>query len=168
MEVYMAKVWLTYAWNDNKDNDVDFVAQELENAGVQVRLDRWDINVGRRLWDQIENFIQNPTKSDAWLMYATQNSLNSQACMEEYFYALDRAIHARGNEFPIIAIFPSTVDQNLIPAGIRIRLYVSISDPDWKERIVAAAEGRNTNNSKPSVSPYYIGFTQDAFSRRAT
>lgn len=155
-EIFMTKVWLTYAWDDNKNNALDFVAQEIEKAGVQVRLDRWDVGVGRRLWDQIENLIQNPAESDAWLMYVTPSSLSSQACKEEYFYALDRALHARGKEFPIIAIFPASVDQNLIPAGIRIRLYVSISDPDWIERIVAAAEGRISNSSKPSISPYFI------------
>ena len=39
----MAMLWLTYAWADNKDNDVDFIAQELVQAGVSVKLDRWNI-----------------------------------------------------------------------------------------------------------------------------
>ncbi len=35
----MATVWLTYAWQDNENSDVDFVAQELEAGGLTVKLD---------------------------------------------------------------------------------------------------------------------------------
>ena len=53
----MAALWVTYAWADNRDNDVDFVVQELSAAGLTVKLDRWNIVAGRRLWDQFDNFI---------------------------------------------------------------------------------------------------------------
>ena len=112
--------------------DVDFVAQELVRTGLTVKLDRWNIEAGKRLWQQIENFISNSEESDAWILYATQNSLGSEACKEEYSYALDRALHQRGTTFPIIGLFPSSVDDSLIPAGLRTRLCVSITDPDWK------------------------------------
>lgn len=46
----MNTVWITYAWDDNKGNDIDFVAQELENSGVSVKLDRWSIEAGKRLY----------------------------------------------------------------------------------------------------------------------
>jgi len=152
----MATVWVTYAWDDNKDDDVEFIAQELQRTGLVVKLDRWNIGAGKRLWQQIENFICNPKDSNAWILYATSNSLGSEACKEEYAYALDRALHSRGAAFPIIGLFPSTVDNNLIPAGLRTRLYVSITDPDWKERIKAAAEGRTPSITTPTVQPYTI------------
>jgi len=135
----MATIWITYAWNDNSGGDVDFAAQELTRSGLTVKLDRWNIGAGRRLWEQIERFITDPNQCDAWLLYATQNSLGSEPCKEEFAYALDRALRSRGNPFPIIGLFPSTIDNQLIPAGLRTRLYVSITDPDWKERIKAAA-----------------------------
>ena len=149
-------IWLTYAWNDNVDGDVDFTAQELIRAGLKVKLDRWNLTAGRRLWEQIESFIQNPSKSDAWLLYATQASLGSQACKEEFAYALDRALHTRGGDFPVIALFPAPVDTDLIPAGIKTRLFVSLTDPDWKERIVAAVEKRQPSIAKPQVEPYAL------------
>ncbi len=89
-------IWITYAWNDNVDGDVDFTAQELIRKGLDVKLDRWNLTAGKRLWGQIESFIQDPSKSDGWLLYATQASLGSQACKEEFAYALDRALHTRG------------------------------------------------------------------------
>lgn len=151
----MAKIWLTYAWVDNEDNDVDFVAQELIAAGVTIKLDRWNIGAGKRLWEQIDEFITDAKESDAWLLYATANSLGSQACKEEFAYALDRALKSRGDTFPIIALFPSRVDDNLIPSGIRTRLYVSLTDTDWKERITAAAERRNPHISSQIVDPVF-------------
>lgn len=152
----MASLWITYAWADNRSGDIDFVAQELASAGLEVKLDRWNIKVGVRLWEQIAEFIQSPAQCDAWMLIATQTSLGSEPCREEYTYALDRALNSRGGAFPVIALFPATVDQALVPAGIRTRLHVSLRDPDWKERIVAAAENRDVNVQRPSVTPYHL------------
>ena len=132
----MAKLWVTYAWVDNDDGDVDYVAQELRSAGLEIRIDRQKIQAGLRLWEQIGRFISDQGECDAWMIYATQASLTSEACREELAYAVDRALNARGGEFPLIALFPATVSRDLIPAAIRVRLYVSLTDPDWAERIV--------------------------------
>jgi len=32
--VAMTKLWRTYAWKDNEDEQVDFVAQELRKVGL--------------------------------------------------------------------------------------------------------------------------------------
>ena len=152
----MATVWITYAWEDNRDGDVDFAAQELVNTGVGVKIDHWNLQAGKRLWEQIERFITSPSGSDAWVLYATSNSLGSESCKEEFSYALDRALQSRGEDFPIIGLFPATVDQDLIPAAIRTRLYVSLTDPDWKERIKAAAEGLTPKIDSPLIEPYSL------------
>jgi hypothetical protein len=115
----MAKVWITYAWEDNKYRDVDFLAQELSGSGIEVKLDRWNITAGKRLWEQIEYFIQNENQCDAWIFYVTENSLGSEACKEEYSYALDRALNNRGKQFPIIGLFQGHVNRSIIPAGIK-------------------------------------------------
>ena len=153
-------VWLTYAWEDNKDLEVDYVAQELIRAGVDVKLDRWNLTAGKPLWEQIGSFIQDSEKSDGWILYATQASLGSEKCKEEFTYALDRALNTRGEQFPVIGLFPATVDNNLIPAGIKTRLYVSTTDPDWKERIVSAIEERLPNIIKTQIEPYAITIHQ--------
>lgn len=152
----MATAWLSYAWKDNESSDVDFTAQELIAAGLQIKLDRWNIQAGKRLWEQIEQYIQNPSLSDAWILYATQNSLGSEPCREEFAYALDRALKTRGSDFPVIGLFSGPVDMDLIPAAIRIRLFVSVTDPDWKERIVSTAERRSPAMSRNIVQPYQL------------
>ena len=78
----MNSVWITYAWEDNKNRDVDFAAQELSGAGLDVKLDRWNLDAGKRLWEQIEHFIQDDSLSDGWLLYATQSSLGNEKCKE--------------------------------------------------------------------------------------
>lgn len=156
----MAAIWITYAWDDNKDGDVDFVAQELQHAGLTVKLDRWNIAVGKRLWPQIEHFIMRPEENDAWLFVATNASLQSEPCKEESFYALQRALDTRGAEYPVIALFLGDVDEALIPAGIKTRLFVTVTDPDWKERIAAAAEGRTPRVALVNVNPYLLKIHQ--------
>jgi len=151
----MNSIWITYAWDDNKDGDVDFAAQEL-GTGLDVKLDRWNLSAGKRLWEQIEHFIQDDSLSDGWLLYATQASLGNEKCKEEFAYALDRALEKRGDDYPIIALFPASVDKELIPAGIKVRLFVSLTDPDWKERIIAAIERRSPAITKPQVEPYAL------------
>lgn len=152
----MATIWITYSWVDNENQDVDFVAQEIRGTGLTVKLDRWNVVAGRRLWEQIDRFITDPRESDAWLLVATNNSLESEPCKEEFAYALGRALKTRGGAFPVIALFLGDVDHSLIPAGIGSRLHVSIIDPDWKERIAAAASGRSPSTATPNVDPFVI------------
>ncbi|MES2764657.1 MAG: toll/interleukin-1 receptor domain-containing protein [Bacteroidota bacterium] len=152
----MKNIWISYAWADNEQQDVDFIAQELKVAGVSIKLDRWNIAAGNRLWPQIEKFITSPEESDSWVLIATQNSLSSEACKEEFAYALDRALSVRGGNFPIIGLFLGPVDKGLIPVGIKTRLYVSITDPDWKERIIAATEGRLNRLVEEITQPYFL------------
>lgn len=152
----MKSVWITYNWDDNKNNDIDFIAQELSKSGLDVKLDRFNLSAGKRVWEQIASFIQDPSKSDAWLIYATLESISSEKCKEELAYALDRALDTRGNQFPIIALFPATVDRNIIPAAIKTRLYVNLKDPDWKERIVASIEDKQSNVLRPDIEPYVL------------
>ncbi|HSH64733.1 MAG TPA: toll/interleukin-1 receptor domain-containing protein [Bacteroidia bacterium] len=152
----MKTLWITYSWDDNKTGDVEFIAQEIEKVGLHVKLDRWNIQAGKRLWEQIDKFITSENECDAWAIVATQNSLGSESCKEEVAYALDRALNTRGQIFPILGIFPSTVDKDIIPSAIKTRLYVSLKDPDWVERITSALENKSPNIQKPNLEPYTV------------
>lgn len=108
------KRWLTYAWKDNEDAQVDHVYHQLTDAGLDVRLDRMQLTVGKQLWPQIDAGITDPKKCDGWAIYATKKSLESEPCLEEIAYALDRALRKRENDFPIIGIFPESLDRELL------------------------------------------------------
>ncbi len=101
----MATIWLTYAWVDNKNGDIDFIAQELERTGLAVKLDRWNVSAGKRLWDQIAHFIEQPSESDAWLLVATADSLASEPCKEEFAYALDLRSEKGATHFRLLPSF---------------------------------------------------------------
>jgi hypothetical protein len=150
----MAKVFLTYAHIDNVNQDVDFVDQELTSAGVVVRRDRWDIGAGVRLWDRIDKLIRDPAECDAWAIYLSQASLTREGCKEELAYALDRALSDRGKGFPLIGIANTPIPHDLVPGALASRLYVEMTDPSWKERIKAAAEGRAPTLPRPTIDPY--------------
>lgn len=156
----MKNIWITYSWEDNKDNSVDFVAQELSKMGVNVRIDKWTLNAGYRLWEQIEKFIIDKDNCDGWIFYITPKSLGSEPCKEEFAYALDRALKTRGGDFPLIGLSPSYIEETIIPAAIRTRLYVTLRDDSWQERIIASVENRAPSILRPTIEPFTLDFHQ--------
>jgi hypothetical protein len=129
---------------------------ELDSAGLTVHVDRWNLEAGRRLWEQIGAAISDPSRTDAWMIYATINSLASEPCKEELYYAVTRALDARGGHFPVLALFPSGADLGLLPPALKIRLNVSLEDNDWIERVIAGVEGRDPVIARPELGPYAI------------
>lgn len=149
-------MWLTYAWRDNEDLQVDFIVQELKKAGLDVRYDRVQLVPGRRLWSQIEEAIRSPDQSDAWALVVSKASLESEPCQEELAYALDRALRSRGGDYPILGIFTEPIDRELVPGVIATRLYVSIRDFNWVEQIKAGVERRAPLLASPQVPEYFV------------
>jgi TIR domain len=145
----VGKLWLTYAWKDNEDDDVDHIVSELRAQGLDVNFDRVHIVPGRRLWAQIDQGIMDPDTS-AWAIYLTENSLRSEPCQEEIAYALDRALRSRGAEFPLIGLFPGAFDRHLIPSAIATRLFVNLRENDWVQQVLNGVSGsRRTAIDRP-------------------
>jgi len=148
------RAWITYAWVDNETADVDYVIQELDAAGVEVRYDRRNIVPGLRLWDQIASEIEDDD-CDGWILFTTRAAFDSKNVMEELSYAIDRALSKRGESFPLIALL-ADADAADLPAGLRVRLGVPLADDDWVERIVAGLLGRTPGHTPPSLEPYVL------------
>lgn len=135
------KIWLSYAWKDNEDQQVAWIVQELEKQGLEVHLDNRDIVPGHHLWEQIAAQIADPSVCDAWVYVVTPNSLASQACREELAYALDRALSSRGVAFPLLGLVDGKFSTSDLPAALRIRLFVSTYETNWRERVAAGVRG---------------------------
>lgn len=150
----MSKLWLTYAWKDNEDADVDFVAQSVIKEGIDVGLDRSHLLAGRRLWDQIARQIEDPNL-DAWAIFVTEASLASEPCQEELAYALDRVLRTKGSAFPLIGIFPAPIERSLIPSSLATRLYVSLRDADWASRVADAVRGQTTQSIPQTAEEHF-------------
>lgn len=156
VEDHALRLWLTYAWIDNENEDVDHVVQMLEKKGIDVKYDRIHLIPGRRLWSQLDEGITSPDRSDAWAIFVTKHSLESEACQEELAYALDRALRSRGSDFPLIGIFPESIDRSIIPSSLATRLYVDLRDENWPEQVLAGLEGRAPYHQSGSVLPYTL------------
>jgi len=113
----MKKVWLSYAWKDNEDQQVDWIVQELEKQNIEIHLDNRDLIPGRKLWDQIADAISAPDICDAWIFLVTPNSLSSQPCLEELSYALERALSKRGQDFPLIGLIDGKFNSRNLGTG---------------------------------------------------
>ncbi|EEB57326.1 hypothetical protein ALP99_05710 [Pseudomonas syringae pv. tomato] len=146
------KLWITYAWDNNKDGDFDYLAQELEDSGVATSYDKIALIPGRRLWDQIADNINSP-HIKAWAYLITAESLASGPCREELAYAIDRTLKEKSEEFPLIGILHG-VSFNEIPPALRVRLCVSLDSPDWREEIRSGVIGSPTGRTKKEVSRY--------------
>jgi len=152
----MKKLWVTYAWKDNENLDVDFILQELRKVGIDTCYDRRKLIPGQSLWDQIDQQITNPENSDAWALVVSKRSLESKPCREELSYALQRAIEKRGSAYPLIGIFVEEINSALIPSAIRTRLYVNTASPDWVERVRAGVWQEQPDIFYRDIAPYYI------------
>ncbi|CAN0588222.1 unnamed protein product, partial [Ectocarpus sp. 12 AP-2014] len=148
----MAKLWLTYAWKDNEDEDVDHIISELTEANIEVRYDRVQLLAGLRLWDQIDANIRDPEVT-AWAIYVTENSLKSEPCQEELAYALDRTLRTRGATFPLIGLFAGDFDGQLIPSALATRLCVNLHSNEWRQQVSDALSGERTSDPANSL-PY--------------
>lgn len=151
----MAKLWLTYAWKDNHDQDVDHVISELKRVGLELAYDRVHIVPGQRIWSQIDQGISDPNTS-AWAIFVTENSLSSEPCLEELAYALDRALRTRGTDFPLIGIFPAPIDRSIIPSAIATRLYVHLRQPNWALLVADGVEKRQPSAARANVTPFVV------------
>lgn len=146
----MAKLWLTYAWKDNEENDVDHIVSQLTAAGIDVHLDRVQLLAGRRLWQQIDRNIRNPDVA-AWAIYTTEASLKSEPCQEELAYALDRTLQSKDAEFPLIGLFSGSFDRALIPSALATRLCVNLHENNWVEQVSDAIQGVSSAVITPPV-----------------
>ncbi|SRR5260221_1406068 len=155
----MSKLWLTYAWKDNEDQDVDHVIAELREAGLEVSFDRAELLAGQRLWQQIDAAINDKSVA-AWAMFVSESSLASEPCQEEIAYALDRALRSGRTGFPIIGIFPRPIDRSLIPSAIATRLYVNLTAPDWQQQVYdGVMQAKSAADATPPL-PFNVQVTQ--------
>jgi len=148
------KLWLTYAWKDNEDKDIDFIVQEIDRTNVEVKFDRRSLIPGQHLWDQIGASISKAESCDAWGIVLTENSLSSKPCLEELAYALDRALAAKGEGFPIFALLHK-VSASALPPALKVRLCIPLQG-DWLSGVLAAVKRRPLGFKPEGLSPLVV------------
>ena len=145
-------VWITYAWVDNEEGDFDYLVQDLRGVGVEARYDKIELVPGRHLWAQIgERITKGPY--DGWAYLITPNSLLNKACLEELELALNRALKAKGGDFPLIGLLHGVIIED-VPTALQIRLCVDLANRDWPEEVKAGLEGRPPRTPVEKQSQY--------------
>lgn len=153
--IAMKKVWITYAWTDNDERDVDFIIQQLDETDLEVKFDRRNLVPGQRLWTQIAEHITNPDECDAWGIVLTSDSIASPGCIEELSYALDRALQRNSDGFPIFALLHG-ISARDVPPALRIRLCIVLENSDWVSQVVAAACKQAVGFVPQGLSPFVL------------
>lgn len=152
----MTTVWLTYAWNDNDRGDVDFIAQDLRDAGFHVCLDRWSPTRDARLWDQLREPFSTAGTLQAWLLYATPNSLGSTLCQGDFSHAMENVRKTRGAQFPVAVLLQFDTMRELLATLDPAVTAVPMTRPDWKDTVRTIVEGRPPTARAPRVTPFDI------------
>jgi hypothetical protein len=129
------KLWVTYVWVDNENEDVDFYISRLQER-AEVYFDRRSVALGKRHWEEFADQIA--TKCDAWVGLVSPSSLANQRWREEAFYALDRALYAKDKPFPMLFLVLGEKPAEM-PKMARVRLYASVTENDWRDKIIAGA-----------------------------
>jgi hypothetical protein len=93
---------------------------------------------------------------DGWAIFATRASLESEPCREELQIALDCALSRRNDSFPLIGIFREPIHRETIPAAIRTRLFVTLNDPEWAERVLQGVTGGLRSNQIRRIEPFEL------------
>jgi hypothetical protein len=148
----MTTLWITYAWADDSEGDFSYLVQQLRAQGVEATFDRVALIPGRRLWEQIGDKI-TAGELDGWAYLLTPNSVASQSCREELEYALNRALGAKAEGFPLIGLLHGVSIADLPPA-LKARLCVDLRSDDWIEKVKAGLEGRSPQIALPVQGPY--------------
>jgi len=108
-------IWLIYCWLDRLEDDdphfltkIEQLARQSEENGIEVRIERMDFIIGKRLRDQMTEKIfelkslSNLTVSDGCVFAVPRTILSGEEFLEEQAYAL-----SHGHDYPK-GTFPCT------------------------------------------------------------
>jgi hypothetical protein len=146
------KLWVTYAFDNVKGGNFDFLVQELKNSGVDVTFDKVALVPGRPLWEQIADRIADPNLN-GWAILLTKESLQSEACKEQLAYALDRTLNTKGRSFPLLGLIHRVTIQEL-PTALRVRSLVDLRDPQWTKHVLSGLLAVPLNEPEPPQASF--------------
>lgn len=110
--------FLSYAHEDR--GFAERIAEELRKSGIDVWIDKWEINAGDSLIQKI--FMEGLSKCDIFLIIISCSSAKSKWVKEELDYAMIKKIEG------ITKIIPLIKEKCEIPAPLRALKWVDLSE----------------------------------------
>lgn len=101
------------------------IATDLLDAGYSVFLDDWSINVGDRIFEKINNGLENST---AFIMIISKDYMSSVCCKDEWSAFYNKALHNKK-----CRIYPLIIDDSNPPTLLSPIKYLRVSDEAFPE-----------------------------------
>ncbi len=113
------KVFISHSADADKEWLQEFV-RSLENQGISVWYDEFQVNIGDLWADTIEDGIRN---SDIFIYVVRPQSVSRP----NFLFELGAAVGLRKR---VVAVVPDEFDTSLVPRPLRIRKYLVKGSPE--------------------------------------
>ncbi len=140
------RAWLSYLQPGGEARDFTYLVAQLREIHVEAVYEALRLQPELPLGQKITQRLQN-NGFDGWIYILTHRFVTRGSCAEELIAAIEETRQQMGPGFPMIGLLHGIAAQHL-PLPLRVRPYLSLSDPDWKLRILQslkqrALEGKN-------------------------
>jgi hypothetical protein len=161
------KVFISYSWTSDEYADwIKSLAEKLLSNGVDVVLDRWDLKPGQDKFVFMEQMVTNPEINKVLVMcdkrYAERADSREGGVGTESTI-ISQEVYNQVNQEKFIPVVTKRGPEGVayLPAFIKSRIYIDISDPNLFERgyedLLRTLTGRPASG-KPALGrlPSYI------------
>jgi len=147
-------VFISYSHSDK--DFVDKFAVNLMKANIHVWVDRWEINVGDSLLNNIQEAIQD---ASALLVVLSKSSVESEWCKKELNAGLIRELEERR-----VIVLPILLEDCLIPVFLKDKMYADFRtnfDEGLQAVTQAVAKVTSSVQNRIDTSKYFTDWAQD-------
>ena len=127
----MKKSFLSHGWCDTAV--VSQFAQKLEELGVPVFLDKWDLSSGQMVWSTIDKAIDDAEKL---VLFLSRDALTGKGVKEEIARGLQKAYEKQGEAFLIPVALDTYEDISpLVPVRVRGASMIRATEQGFDESV---------------------------------
>lgn len=159
----LPKVFISYSWTSDEYADlVKGLAEKLLSNGVDVILDRWDLKPGQDKFVFMEQMVTNPEIKKVLVMcdkrYAERADSREGGVGTESTI-ISQEVYNQVNQEKFIPVVTERGPDNeaYLPAFIKSRIYIDISEPNLFERgyedLLRTLTGRPASGKPPLGKP---------------
>jgi hypothetical protein len=144
------RLWISYLSTCAEDRDFSYLVSQLRNANIEAIYNCVQLQPDMRLWQRIAQRLLS-IDFDGWAYVLTHQFLADRACTDELTAAIDQMLPHIGANFLMVGLLHGVAVQH-VPAALRMRLCLSLGDPDWKHQLAGMLRNHNPIQ-KPETAP---------------
>ncbi len=137
IETPRLRLYITHLRVRNDEGDCEHLARQLRLVGLDVIYDPIEVRPGINPWDRVASRLAAEDKC-SWVYLLTPKWLSDRECREGLLETLDLTSRKKGPaSSPPFGLLHGVAIQDLPPA-LKLRPFVHVADPDWKEQVKTA------------------------------